>query len=128
MREPALESQWGADDSANTPVKVYDAWNSWQAQLLAQELTDAGITARVASSAIEFLSGKVPYQAATCPVWVDQLDVERARPIIVDFERKLAERGEIGAASDPFCYHCGVQLTSRQSPCPSCGGVLDWEP
>lgn len=132
MNETTNDSSLGprlhAGEAIKAPVKIYDAWNSWQAQLLAQELTDAGIAARVASTAIEFLSGKVPYQAATCPVWVDQQDVQRARPVILEFERRLAERGEVGAAGETFCYHCGAKLTARQSPCPHCGGVLDWSP
>lgn len=113
-------------EPAPNPVKVYDAWNSWQASILAQELLNAGIAARVASTAIEFIAGRVPYQAATCPVWVDEQDVRRAQEVIGEFEQKLAESGEADIAGEPFCYHCGAEVSLRPPCCPTCGGTLDW--
>jgi hypothetical protein len=26
----------------------------------------------------------------------------------------------------PYCYHCGEPVEREQSPCPACGGDLDW--
>jgi hypothetical protein len=104
------------------PVKVYEAGSGFEAQLLVDWLLGAGIESRIASTAIEPLAGKVPFQIATCPVWVAQRDEARARMELPAFEARLAERG--GEAE--FCYHCGAALTARTSACPTCGEALDW--
>lgn len=109
------------------PVQVYEAWNLAQAQFLCNMLEEAGIAARVASSAVEMLSGKVPFQKVTCPVWVAAGDRQRARAMIAEYERRLAGHGPKDAAADePFCYHCGQPVQPAASPCPSCGLELDW--
>jgi len=111
----------------DSPVKVYDAWNSLQARFLCDLLADSGISARVASDAIETLSGKIPYQKATCPVWVLTADLERARAIVVEYENRLAGHFQADVESaQPFCYHCGQPVQAGRSSCPSCGLELDW--
>jgi hypothetical protein len=109
---------------AGNPVKVFDAWNSIQAQMLEQELIAAGVRARVASTAIEALTGKVPYQDATCPVWVAAEDEAKAREVVAAFERQWAERR--ATAAEPFCYHCGGAVSAGVAACPHCQGALDW--
>jgi hypothetical protein len=109
------------------PVKVYDAWNSLQAQFLHDLLADRGVSARVASDAIETLSGKIPFQKATCPVWVMAADLQRARVIVAEYEDRLAGRVSADAESArPYCYHCGQPVEAGRSSCPSCGLELDW--
>ena len=61
------------------PVKVYDAWNSFQAHFLCNLLADAGLSARVASDAVETVRGRVPFQKVTCPVWVAAGDTPSGR-------------------------------------------------
>ena len=117
----------GARMDPKEPVKVYDAWNSQQAQFLCQLLADAGISARVASDAVETLSGKVPFQKATCPIWVAASDAERARSILVDDDKRLQDHD--APQTQPkktYCYHCGDAVQSGQSPCPHCGCDLNW--
>lgn len=109
-----------APDAA--PVRVYDAGNEIEARLLIDWLGEQGIEARIASTAIEPLAGKVPFQIATCPVWVAARDEQQARAELPAFEARLAARGSEAA----FCYHCGSAIAARQSPCPECGGELDW--
>jgi len=104
------------------PVKVYEAGSGFEAQLLVDWLQGAGIGARIASTAMEPLAGKVPFQIATCPVLVARRDVERALAEVPAFEARLAERG--GEAM--FCYHCGGALDTRPATCPACGEPLDW--
>lgn len=104
------------------PVKVYEAGGSVEAQFLVDWLRGAGIEARIASTAIEPLAGKVPFQLATCPVLVARRDAERALAEVPGFEARLAERG--GEAT--FCYHCGGALDARPATCPACGQPLDW--
>ena len=109
------------------PVKVFDAWNSFQAQLLEQELIAAGITARVASTAIEAITGKVPYQDASCPVWVAEEDEVRARDVVAAFERQWANRDATPVA-EPFCYHCGGAVESGRGDLPPlsrCARLVD---
>ena len=109
------------------PVKVYDAWNSFQAHFVHNMLRDAEISARVASDAVENIVGQVPFQKATCPVWVDAADVDRARAIVAEYERSLPghTQGEVEIV-ETYCYHCGQGVERGQSPCPSCGLDLDW--
>lgn len=104
------------------PVKIYEAGSGFEAQFLVDWLRGAGIEARIASTAIELLAGKVPFQIATCPVWVAARDEQQARAELPAFEARLAERGSEAA----FCYHCGSAIAARQSPCPECGGELNW--
>ena len=121
MNDAPVEGRSGTGN----PIKVFDAWNSFQAQLLEQELVAAGITARVASTAIEAITGKVPYQDASCPVWVAAKDEARAREIVTAFERQWANRDATPVA-EPFCYHCGGAVETGEATCPHCQGALDW--
>lgn len=109
-------------ESDDQPVKVYEAGSGFEAQLLVDWLRDAGIEARIASTAMEPLVGKVPFQIATCPVLVAQRDADRARAEVPAFEVRLAERGR----ETEFCYHCGGALDARPTVCPACGEPLDW--
>lgn len=113
---------------SDEPVKIYDAWNLFQAHFLVQSLAEAGISARVASDSIEGLSGRVPFSRATCPVWVANSDIARARPIVEQYDRRIGQRSTApDDAAVPFCYHCGAPLDDAQvSPCPQCGCQLDW--
>ncbi len=108
--------------SDDAPVRIYEAGNEIEARLLVDWLQEAGIAARIASTAIEPLAGKVPFQIATCPVWVTTRDASRARDVLPAFEAQLAKR--VGEAA--FCYHCGNAVVEGLSPCPGCGGELDW--
>ena len=113
--------------TSNEPVEVYRAWNSWQAHFVCLLLADAGISARVASDSVEWAKGRVPYQMATCPVWVDAKDAERSRSVVAEYERRLANHSPGTDAPDGcFCYHCGAAMEKQASPCPACGMDLDW--
>ncbi len=113
--------------AADEPQNVFDAWNRIQAQFVCNLLADEGIQARVASDAIENVSGRVPYFLVMCPVWVSAADAQRARAIVAQYESRLNSSPRASKAADePFCYHCGQQVDADQSPCPHCGNVLDW--
>lgn len=111
----------------NEPVKVYDAWNSLQAHFLCNLLAEAGVSARVASSAIESVSGSVSFQKVKCPIWIAGADAQRARSIVAQYESALkASSGENVESVEPYCYHCGQPVKRGHSPCPNCGLDLDW--
>ena len=111
----------------NAPVKVYEAWNSIQAQFVCNLLSDAGISARVTGDAVQNIVGRVPFQKATCQVLVSAADVDKARSVVAEYERKLADHS-LGEDKNvgSYCYHCGQDIERGQSPCPSCGLGLDW--
>ena len=112
---------------SDEPVKVYDAWDSFQAHFLCQLLAGAGISARVSSDAVEVASGPIPFQKATCPIWVVASDAERARALLVEYDNRLNDDDKGKAArAKSFCYHCGDAIQPGQLQCPHCGKQLDW--
>lgn len=113
--------------AADEPQNVFDASNLVQAQFVCNLLADEGIRARVASDAVENVSGRVPYFLVKCPVWVNAADAHRARAIVAQYEAKTYGAVRADAAKDePFCYHCGQQIDADQSSCPHCSKPLDW--
>jgi hypothetical protein len=124
--------------ASDTPVEVYAAKDSAEAYFVRNLLADAGIEAFVVGEALRTALGDVPINAAEPRVWVREIDEGRARPIIEAYQRRLIERTEAefgpkpgagieGPATEPFCYHCGQPVQFGQSPCPACGGTLEWD-
>ncbi len=60
------------------PVEVYRASNSIEASGILLQLADIGIKGRMASSALELVSGAVPFQTIAIPILVHASDRERA--------------------------------------------------
>jgi len=113
--------------SAPEPVEVYAAWNAHQAHFVRHLLANAGITARVASDAIQGLVGEVPFQKASCAVWVDAQDVDRAREVVAEYEEMVGQDTiPMLPTTGSHCYHCGQPISLGVSPCPECGQELDW--
>ncbi|MDB5338789.1 MAG: putative prokaryotic signal transducing protein [Planctomycetaceae bacterium] len=71
------------------PVSIYAAENTIDATLMVQLLADAGIEARIASNALEAVSGEVPYQLISVPVWVRRPDAARALEVIREHQTRL---------------------------------------
>jgi hypothetical protein len=120
---------------AEDHVEVYEGADSHEAHFVRNLLADAGIAAIVVGDAADAAVGdRTPFSSPP-KVWVPPSDVERARPIIAEYQRHLIERAESGtesedaagdAASEPFCYHCGSPVSAGQTPCPACGEPLEW--
>jgi len=72
------------------PVQVYSAANSIEAALVLQLLTDAGIRGRVASNSMEVVSGSVPFQLISVPIWVHQSQFEEAQKVIREHQAGLS--------------------------------------
>jgi hypothetical protein len=116
--------------TAQSPVEVFVARDVTEAQFVCDLLADAGIGARVVGVPLGMVAGKVPPLEATPRIWVHADEVERARPILDEYRRRLIERAgpeaEMPRRKEPFCYHCGQAVGPGQSPCPACGRELEW--
>jgi hypothetical protein len=115
------------------PVAVYNAANNFEAHLLRNALSNAGVEAFVMEDISE-----VP-QVLKPQVWVERADFERVKPIFDDYERRAAELRDAsthdeeraGLAMEVVCEKCGKrsafpasQLGSVQQ-CQHCGAYVD---
>jgi uncharacterized paraquat-inducible protein A len=109
------------------PVAVYNATSNFEAQLVRIFLVDAGIEA----FAVEDISQVGVWAFGLLPeihkpqVWVDRENLEQARFLIAEYERRSAVN-ESSSQNDLFCYKCGESVEQSVSVCPSCGQALDW--
>jgi hypothetical protein len=93
------------------PIAVFTATSSLEAHFLCGLLTQCGIEANV----VEGYS----HEGDMAPtIWIDQADVERAKPIFTDFEQRVVERRSAhflpsGATSQESvlvtCEECGKE-------------------
>jgi hypothetical protein len=121
---------------AEDHIEVYEGLDSEDAHFLRNLLADAGIEAIVVGDAAEGAVGERSPFSSPPQVWVPPTDVDRARPIVAEYQRHLIERTESSVAeseaaaeqaeSEPFCYHCGNPVNAGQTPCPVCGQPLEW--
>jgi rubredoxin len=112
------------------PLAVYNAANNLEAHLLRNLLADAGIEAFVTEDVSQigaWLGGLVP-EIHKPQVWIDRADTDRAKPVLDDYERRLAERENTGSVESDsegseaaVCLACGETLTAGQSECSACG-------
>jgi len=119
------------------PVAVYTARNNVEAHLVCGALTTAGVEAHVIEDLnIANLSIAGPlFEIHRPQVWVNRDDVERAQPVLLDYETRQAERFAAERATAlPIrvtCEDCGAQavfdyaLAGTVQDCPHCGAYLD---
>ena len=100
--------------------KVYSASNLPDAYLLLHRLEQAGIEARVLNEHAQGGMGEIPFTHAYPEVWlVEPGDVERARSIVADYERReISENGVL-------CQVCGEESPGGFEVCWRCGAVID---
>jgi hypothetical protein len=123
------------------PVAVYTAASNVELQLLRIALETAGIEA----FAIEDISQVGTWMMGLIPeihkpqIWVDRSDVDRARPVLDDYERQVAQRRAAQRHEQPstksavavVCEDCGVtstvaaELSGSIQDCPHCGAYVD---
>jgi hypothetical protein len=120
------------------PVAVYNAADNAEVYLVQNALADGGIEAFVAednSQVGTWALGLIP-ELHKPQVWVERADIERAKPILDEFERRKAElqtvNGEVsGPAIVAICEECEGQASFPASQkgsvqqCPHCGGYVD---
>ncbi|WP_455198671.1 putative signal transducing protein [Kaarinaea lacus] len=101
--------------------KIYSAGNIQDAYLLHGLLLDAGIESRVLNEYAQGGVGEIPFTQAYPEIWlVDELDTDRARKIIRQFEQQgntgediyCTQCHEKNPETFETCWHCGKPLTS----------------
>src|SRR5438132_670434 len=81
------------------PIAAYNAANNVEAHLLCNLLVEAGVEAFVTEDVSQvgtWIGGLIP-EIHKPQVWVDRVDLERAKPVLDDYERRSAERRNRGA-------------------------------
>ncbi len=100
--------------------KLYSAANLLDAYLLLHRLQRAGIGARVLNQHAQGGLGEIPFTHAYPEVWlIEPADAERARAIVVEHERAVAEPEttrlcrfcrEENPGSFELCWRCGAPI------------------
>ena len=119
------------------PVAVYNAANNVEIYLVQDALIAAGIDAFVIednSQAGTWALGLIP-ELHKPQVWIEKADIERARPILIEFERRKNEL--TGVQNQPTISRSSFLVrTAASAPypaaqrgsvqqCPHCGGFVD---
>ena len=101
-------------------LKLYDATNLTEAQLLLDLLTRAGIEAQILNSFAQGATGEIPFGQAYPEIWLqNQDDWSRARKIVMEYETTPATADWI------YCRHCGERNPANFELCWYCGKEFD---
>ena len=104
-------------------VVIYAAHDDTQAQFLAQVLASHEIEAEVTGGALQVLAGYLPATYARPEVRVAEADVERAKPVVAQFERSR-RRAMVEKSTDPdaswACPNCGELIEPQFTDCWKC--------
>ena len=124
------------------PVTVYNAESNIEAHLICNVLESSGISAYVS----EDVSVVGLWAMGTLPeihkpqIWIERADIERARPILDDYEQQAALRrqtneatinGTDGVIIEVICEECGKKSDFPASQdgtiqeCPACRAYVD---
>jgi len=118
------------------PFAAYNAASNVEAHIVCGLLQDAGIEATVIEEAP--LAGAWGWAGALSEmhkpqVWIERADIERAKPVLDEYEQSVAERRKPGTG-DPIevtCEECGKKSTFPASQkgtvqtCPHCKAYID---
>ena len=102
--------------------KVYTTGNIAEAHMLRGILASHGIASEVQGEALSSLWGALPVEEMLPTVWIeDEGQLEIARQVIDDFERRC-RLGEGETSADTWvCSNCGERLEGQFSACWRCG-------
>jgi hypothetical protein len=107
------------DDS--TLVEVYRAKNSAEAQLMRQELAEAGIDTIIENENLQGVLGEVPAWNAAPRLMVQAADARIARTIIAAKERSSTRADLNEVAEKTTCLACGARMREDEDRCSQCG-------
>lgn len=123
------------------PIAAYNAANNFEAHVICNILNDAGIDAYVTDDVSQvgvWVFGLLP-EIHKPQIWIDRSNIERAKPILEDYERRLIERQEADrqkvvageATVEAKCEECGrlsifpAAQEGTVQECSHCGAYLD---
>ena len=122
------------------PVAVYNAANNLEAQLVRDVLIDSGVEAFVTEDVSlvgVWFGGLIP-ELHKPQVWIERANIEPAKPILDEYERRSVERRnagtEVGTAETTLGVVCEECVTRTCFPasqrgsvqnCPNCGAYID---
>lgn len=122
--------------SLRDPVAVYNAATNMEAGFVRDALVASGIEAFLTedfSLGGTWIGGFLP-EIHKPQVWVERADIDRAKPVLDEFERRATElrkRAAAGPAIEVVCEECrrsasfpAAQKGSVQQ-CPDCGAYID---
>ena len=110
------------------PVAVYDAASDIEAQQICNLLNEADVEAYVTEDDAQVGQVMKPQ------VWVDRSAIDRAKPILQDYERRQEGHETTQAddtVSESVCEGCGQRTAFSASQegtvqtCPHCGAYMD---
>jgi hypothetical protein len=123
------------------PVAVYNAADNMEAQLLCNLLNGSGVEAYLTEdvSTVGVWMFGLLSEIHKPQVWVDRSAVERAKPVLEEYERRLLERQDAnlttttdgGATVEALCEKCGqrsvfpIAQQGTIQDCPHCGEYVD---
>lgn len=98
-------------------IRVYTAADPADAQLVCDLLNDRGLKAVVQGEALWAARGEIPAGPTTAPsVWVNEPDVDQARALIAEYERRPKDQPPAWK-----CSKCGEKVEGQFSACWKCG-------
>jgi hypothetical protein len=118
------------------PFAAYNAANNLEAHMVCNLLNDAGVEAVVIEdvSQVGVWLGGLISEIHKPQVWIEREDIDRAKPVLDEYERRSADRRKEEADAPPVevvCGECGqgstfpaAQKGSVQN-CPHCHAYVD---
>lgn len=121
------------------PIAAYNAASNAEALFVRDALIAAGIEAFViedVSQAGTWMGGFIP-EIHKPQVWIEREDIERAKAVLNEFERRVAVRNAPSIADETeswveaTCEGCGrktafpASVEGSVQECPKCGAYLD---
>ena len=105
---------------------VYTARDEMDAGFVRGLLEQEGIRAIVQGQALGEVWGTLPLTDKSLPtVWVEDADVEKARPIVEAYRRTDEENSDDAVAERPrttwTCPNCGEHVEAQFTQCWKCG-------
>ncbi len=105
---------------------VYTARDAMDAHFLKGLLEQEGIEAVVQGEALQEAWGNLPLSDSSLPsVWVDEANVPKAMPIVLEYRRRDEANADPALADAPrptwICSKCGEQVEAQFSACWKCG-------
>src|SRR5262245_15115192 len=120
------------------PIAAYNAVNNVEAQMLCDALNSRGIEAHLVednSPGGLFAFGFFP-ELHKPQVWIERADIDRAKPVLDDFEQKRGYHPEkkstvIDVPVEMTCDECGERVSfpadqrGTVQECPKCTAYID---